>query len=259
MTATYIPTDCRFEVAFKSSDACYKFSLNALFRYIGRYSYLFGAVMIVFGIFVGFLGKKLVKPTIFLVGTSAFVILSAWFIFTLAFTRDSSETIEWVVFGVCCLVGIFIGLLLAYLSRLGTAVLTAWGGVCLALMLYTSFVYKIDNSSQVVYWVFLVLMGIVFGLLGYFLYNHAVILSTSIIGSYMVIRGISMYAGHFPNEQIILERIKYGQLADFDNYFWIYLGGFAVLSLGCIIFQYKFFFNSGKDSRNDHPYHRFRK
>ena len=214
--------------------------------------------MIAAGVFIAFLGKKLIKPTICIVGTFAFILLSSLFIFTVAFSRDSSETAEWIVFGVCCLVGIFVGLLLAYLARFGTAVLTAWGGVCLALMLYTTVVYKIDNDTRVAFWVFIILMGLIFGLLGFFLFNHALIISTSIIGSYLFVRGISMYAGHFPNEQLILERISNGLMADFDNYFFIYLGGFVVMTLGCIVFQYKYFFNTGKDVRNEHPYHKYR-
>ena len=241
-----------------SNHACSRFSLNTLFRYITRYSYLFGAIMIGLGVTVAFLGKKLVKPTICMVGTSAFILLSSLFIFTLAFTKESSDTIEWVVFGVCCLVGVLVGLVLAYLSRLGGAVLAAWGGVCLALMLYTSFVYKIDNSSRVAFWVFVVLMGAAFGVLGFLLFNHAIIISTAIIGSYAFMRGISLYAGGYPNEMMIIELIKNGQLTNFPTSFWIYFSGFIVMSLGCIVFQYKMWYGKGKDERNEHPYHRFR-
>jgi hypothetical protein len=214
--------------------------------------------MIFIGLFVAFCGKKLIKPTIFLVGSTAFILLASLFIFTLAFTKDSSDTVEWVVFGVCCVVGILVGLLLAYLARFGTAVLTAWGGVCLALMLYTSFVYKIDNEHRVAFWIFVVLMGVIAGVLGFFLYNHAIIIATSIIGSYIFVRGISLYAGGFPNEMVIIEMIKNGQIANFDNSFYIYLAGFVVMTIGCIVFQYKMFWKTDKNSRNEHPYHRYR-
>ena len=166
--------------------------------------------MIFIGFFVSFFGKKLVKPTICIIGTMASLLLLSLLIFTLAFNRDTSDTIEWVVFGVCCVVGILIGLILAWLSRFGTAVLAAWGGVSLALMLYTSFVYKIDNEQKVVFWIFVILMGVVAGLLGFALFNHAIIIATAIVGSYLVIRGISLYAGHFPNEMVIIEQIKHG-------------------------------------------------
>lgn len=190
-----------------------------------------------------------------MVGTFAFILISSLTIFTLAFDRNSGEVAEWVVFGVCCVVGIFIGLLLAYLTRFGTAVLAAWGGVSIALMLYTSFVYKLDNDQRVVFWIFVILMGVVAGLLGYALYNHAIIFGTSVVGAYLLIRGISLYAGGFPDEMLVIEQIKTGQTVTFNNAFYGYLAGFIVVSLGCIVFQYKMFFGKGE---KEHPYHRYR-
>ena len=96
--------------------------------------------------------------------------------------------------------------------KVGTAVLTAWGGVCLAMMLYAAFVYKLDNDSKIVFYIFLILMGASFAVLGYYAFNHAVIISTAIIGSYAFIRGISMYAGGFPNEFQLVQMIKSGQI-----------------------------------------------
>ena len=78
------------------------------------------------------------------------------------------------------------------------------------MILYTSFLYKFDNDKQVLFYVFLVLMGIIGGILGFVMYNHAIIISTSIIGAYFFIRGISLYAGGFPNEMLIIEQIKNG-------------------------------------------------
>jgi len=129
-----------------SKHACLIFSTNSFFRYINEYWYIFGTVMIAIGVIVGFLGTKLVRPTICVIGTVAFIVISSLTIFSMAFHRNSSEVAQWIVFGVCCLVGVFVGLLLAYLTRFGTAVLAAWGGVAIAIMLYTSFMYKWDNS-----------------------------------------------------------------------------------------------------------------
>jgi hypothetical protein len=249
---------CEYTVQAKSAHACYVFSLNALFRYITKYYIIFGIVMIIVGFFIGLFGKALVKPTICVVGTLAFVLVSALTIFTLAFDRDSSQVAEWVVFGICVVVGIFIGLLLAYLTRFGIAVLAAWGGVTVALMLYSSFLYQWDNDKRVLFWLFVVAVGVATGLIGFALFNHAIIISTSLIGSYLIIRGISLFAGGFPNEALIIEQIKNGQTPQFDNAFWGYLAGFIVLTLGCVVFQYKMFYRLSKALKNEHPYHRYR-
>jgi drug/metabolite transporter (DMT)-like permease len=215
--------------------------------------------MIVVGLVVAFLGKKLVKPTIFVIGTLASISILGVFIFGLSFSQNSSETIKWVVFGVICVVGLALGLLLAYLARIGAALLSAWGGVVLGMMLYASFIVKIDNENQVGYWVTIVLLGVVAGIIGYFLYNHAIIIATGIIGSYLFIRGISLYAGGYPNEVVIIEKIKNGFPSGFPPSFYGYLAGFAVLTIISIVFQYKMWFGKTKDSLYDHPYHKYRK
>ena len=247
---------CQVEVQLKSKQACYVFTLGPFFRYIDKYYYLFGLGMIMMGLFVGFLGRKLIHPTICVVGTLLFVGASSWLIFTLAFDRDSEEVTQWIVFGICCLVGIFVGILLAWLAKYTAAGLSAYGAVCLGLILYTSFLYKYDNEKQILFYLFLVFMGVLGGVLGFVMYNHALIVSTSIIGGYLVIRGISLYAGGFPNEMLIIEQIKNGQVSQFPGAFWGYFAGFILLTIGMIFSQYKMF--SKMSDKEKHPYHRLR-
>lgn len=247
---------CQIGMRMKSKHACYVFSLGPFFRYVSKYYFLFGLGMIIMGLFVGFFGRKLIHPTICMIGSLLFVTLSGWLIFTLAFDRDSSEVTEWIVFGVCCVIGIFVGLLLAWLAKYTAAGLSAYGAVCLGLILYTSFLFKYDNDKQVLFWIFIIGMGIVGGVLGFVLYNHALIISTSIIGSFLFIRGISLYAGGFPNEMLIIEQIKNGQLSEFPGTFWAYFAGFIILTVGMIVVQYKMF--NKMDEKDKHPYHRLR-
>ena len=211
--------------------------------------------MIFFGLLVGFLGSKLIKPTICVVATLAFIFIAALSGFAIFFDRYSSEVAEWIVFGVCCVVGILFGVLMAYLSRFGTALLAAWGGVALALMLYTSFMYKWDNNHQVLYWIWVIGMGAATGILGYIMFDHATIIATSIVGSYLLIRGISLYAGGFPDIVLVIEQIKNGQHPSFNNAFYGYLAGFIVVSFGFLAFQYKMFYGKNK---TDHPYHTYK-
>lgn len=79
-------------VALTSNHACYLFSVNALFVYIGNYSYLFGAILIALGVIVAMFGKKIFRPTICIVGSLVFILASSLFFFSLIFTRNSSET-----------------------------------------------------------------------------------------------------------------------------------------------------------------------
>ena len=90
-------------------------------------------------------GRKLFKPTIFLIGLIAFTLFAMMFCYTTFFSENTEEWVGWTVFTISFLIGILIGLLLAKLSNIGLAVLAGWGGVCLGLLLYGAFLYKIHS------------------------------------------------------------------------------------------------------------------
>ena len=170
-------------------------------------------------------------------------------------SRDSSETTSWIIFSVCGLIGIFVGLLLAFLVRLGVGVLAGWGGFCLGLILYNAFLYKIDNDAKVAFWCFNIGMAVTAAILSLFLFWHAIIIATSIAGSYAIIRGVSMYAGGFPDEMEVYYMIKMGDLSGMPLTFFIYLGFFVLTAIIFIIFQYKRYGSSDKKGTAQHPYH----
>ena len=223
-------------------------------RFLSKYSFVFGAFLIVLGFVVAVFGKPLFKPTICLVGTLVFVIVICLFVFSLFFTRNTPNWAGWVVFSISLIIGGLIGLLLAKLSKLGVAVLAGWGGFCLGMILYASFLYKLDGDKQILYWVFNVSLGVVAGILSIFLFNHAVIIATCIVGNYAFIRGISFYAGGYPSEFELIQTLKYDGWDGIDKRFYGYMAGFFVGTIICIVLQYKFWMRS-KNSQYKHPYH----
>lgn len=193
-----------------------------------------------FGALVAVFGKPLFKPTICLVGMLVFVIFICLFIFSVFFDRNTPNWAGWVVLSISVVVGAIVGLILAKLSRLGLGVLAGWGGFCLGMMIYAAFLYKLDGDKQILYWCFNIGMGILFGILSIFLFDHAIIFATAIVGSYAFIRGISFYAGGYPSEFELVQIIKYDGWGSIDKRFYGYLAGFVVASIICIVFQYKF-------------------
>jgi hypothetical protein len=61
--------------------------------------------------------------------------------------------------------------------------------------------------------------------------KHIIILSTSIGGSTMVFKSISLIVGGWPSISMISEIIKNKTYDELSYYFWIYLAGIAVLSI----------------------------
>jgi len=80
-----------------------------------------------------------------------------------------------------------------------------------------------------------------------------VIISTSLIGSYFIIRGISLYAGGFPNENYVIDLIvnkEYDTLKDVLGFiFYIYIVGWIILFIIGIVVQNKL--QKAKDNKQD--------
>jgi hypothetical protein len=90
-------------------------------------------------------------------------------------------------------------------------------------------------------------MALIFGVLAFFLYDHILIQSTALFGSFLFVYGVGMVAGGYQNPFTIVELIKYGQLDSIDPIFYAYLGGNVLMYiLGCVI-QYR--------HKRNHPDH----
>jgi len=109
----------------------------------------------------------------------------------------------WVVLGVWAVVGLGVGFFIAKLRKVGIALIGTFGGVLLGFMITTTFVV----GSTALTWVIVLGCGIAVGFLAFFVEKAVIIIVTSFVGSYGVIRGISMYAGGFPNEMQLKQEI----------------------------------------------------
>lgn len=89
------------------------------------------------------------------------------------------------------------------------------------------------------FWVSTIGCGAIAGFLAAKAYERVLILATSVLGSYAIVRGVSMYAGHYYNEFTMAEMLKAGLLTDIDPFYWCYVGGFVVLAIGGFCLQTK--------------------
>ena len=120
-------------------------SFNAIWTFLGKYKGLWGCLLITFGFILAFFGRKLFKPTLWLVGTTVFVFLSLLFFYSVFFNANTKTYVGWIVLILSLIVGSVVGLLLVKMSRLGVAILAGWGGFTLGLILYSAFLYKTES------------------------------------------------------------------------------------------------------------------
>lgn len=191
-------TGQRFSTSLTSAEVCPSFDMNALWSFLDTYSYLWGAMFIVGGIFFCFFGKKLFKAAIFIV-TAILTVFGILLLFYTTFLKDTTEAwVGWTVLVCSILIGLVAGFFVMKLERLGAALLAGWGGFLLGVMLNEMVLYKAESTA--VFWSISVACAIIAAVLSFFMFEHVLILGTSFGGAYMLVRGVSLYAGGFPNE-----------------------------------------------------------
>ena len=95
-------------------------------------------------------------------------------------------------------VGLAVGTIIIRLTRIGAALIAALAGFLAGLLLNSSVLYLI--GSHIAFWTFCGVLGLVAVVSGFIFFNFSFILSTSLIGAYFSVRGLSLLIGGFPNE-----------------------------------------------------------
>jgi Domain of unknown function (DUF4203) len=222
---------------FESSAGCKEGELSTIWTWFELNRWAVFVLFVSIGILVTFLGRAFFKPVLFLTGVfqASFVVMLICYS---TFASHSSQVwVGWVILVVSVIIGIGIGFVFIKYQLVGGFCLAAWGGFSFGLLIYNSFLYKVD--SEVALWVFTVGMGLLYGALIFFFFDHVLIHATSLIGSFLVVFGIGLVAGHYTNPFTVVEMIKHGVIENIDPLFYAYLAGNVVLYiLGCV-WQYR--------------------
>ena len=232
-------------------EACEIANFYALYHFFEEHKFLVGIIIIIIGLFLTFLGKKLEEVTVVLV--SDLVVPGVLLIILYNIFSVTQTWIPWVVIIIGILLGIGLGIFLLKLKNIFGAVLSGTLGYIVGLLLYNAFLSKIQSNPSVVYWITIVVCIIVCAILGYALYSYFLIIGTAIVGAYVAIRGISLLAGGFPSESLVIDLIQkkeWDELKQFSTAIvYAYLAGFVVLSVIGIVVQFKFF--GKKETKNN--------
>jgi len=206
-------------------------------KFLSEYWYIWGAVLIILGLFIAFFGNVFVKIIIFIVVTCVVWGLGSWLVFGVLESKDKSVStaIQWTIVSCMLVLGLIIGALFAWCKRFGIALLGCAGGVILGLFIVT--VTTIANEAA--YISIIVACGIVCGLITYWLEPYIIMFSTSFIGAYAFIRGISVYAGKFPSEVDLFRMLKNHTITrkDVDPVWYAYAAAILVVFIVALVIQ----------------------
>jgi hypothetical protein len=181
-----------------SEEACPVYSVSELTDWLEKFKYLWGAVFIAIGIFLCIWGKKIFSGSVYIISVLGIVTLMMLLFYNKIFAHNTKGWVIWVYLAGSILIGLGTGFIFYKSQKISAALIAAWGGFMLGLLINASFEW-VDRSS-VAYWVINSLCATIATVLAFFLFDHVVIISTSLSGAYLFIRGISLYTGNFPRE-----------------------------------------------------------
>ena len=168
-----------------------------------------------------------------LVTVSFFLIL----FYTTFLDSSTAAWIGWTVLSCSILLGIAGGILLMKCQKLGAAVLGGWGGFLGGLLLNTTILFL--ANSEVLFWVTTIACAIVGAAMAFCFFDAVVILATAFSGSYLFVRGFSLYIGGYPNEFTLAAALNSGTIDSIDAWFYLYLAFMILFTVLCTVVQCK--------------------
>lgn len=242
--------------AFNTSDACNPllrishkrgcpiFSATSWVRFLTSHPWIMGTLCIAMGLIVAFYGRAVFPWVVAIIG--GFVAFSM--VMLLCSVLGMLQSIEGGGRGnaaltvVSFVISIAAGLALAYFLfralTLGAAFLAAIGGFFIGFTLY-NLVLEWSNSLMLLI-ILTFGLAILMAYLAVKFFDEIVVFGTALIGSYVFVRGISVFAGHYPNEIMMFSQLKNDIKPDFDGYFYLYLAIIVVVFILGTIVQWRY-------------------
>ncbi len=139
-----------------------------------------------------------------------------------------TATVQWVIVGGIAVLSLIVALLVVKLRKYEVTILGAIGGYFGGLYLITTFII----SDSWLYYLVIIGCPIVAAVISFYTQTLVIELITSFVGSYAAIRGVSIFAGKFPNEW----SLKYYDFKSFPKEFYYYFAAIVVLTIICFTF-----------------------
>lgn len=234
---------CSFTIKAKTKSACPYLYFYAAYKFLQDNKIIASVIFIFIGILFSFFGYKLMRVTIFLLGVVSVTCFVFILVFQFILPSGGKPVLIWVVLGFGCALGILLGFAMSYYKKLFFSILGGVFGMIIANLSYIIILRYIDSNPDVVYWLTLVACIALFAFLTVIFHKYLVIIATSVIGSYSIMRGISIFFGNYPNESYIIDCIKSGEEEELKKLvkpaFIAYIVFFVLCSIGTIYFQIK--------------------
>ena len=234
---------CFHNYEMRSIHGCTLRSMYLLLKLLNKYNYIFLVLFAIIGIILCFFGNRYINKTIILIGgfIGCYAITAAVLSFFPKFI--TTELYLFLCLFVSFVLGCVIGYFLKDDIRFSCLLLGASLGFSCATFVYQIVQNYVDFDPEIVYYVCIGVCIVVGAFLGWKLYRYVVIIGTAVLGGYLVMRGISLVAGHYLDESLVIDLLKneeWEELKDLRTpWLYAYLGTWIILSGAGIYYQWK--------------------
>ena len=232
---------CKHYISAKSIYGCALNDWYLLRRLIKEYNYVFSTVLILVGLFLAAFGKKFQTPTVIIVTGTLVCYFVTVMILSFAPSLIKTEQNLCILMAVGFVVGGALGAFTLKKIIIFTVLIGGCCGYSVAEFVYQFIAGFITANPTVLYWVvtgICILLGLI---LGYWAINAIIIIGTSVIGGYIVMRGVTFIFDNYMELAEFADLVKsgeYEQLKDIKNgWVYAYLGLWLVITIGGIYYQ----------------------
>jgi len=140
----------------------------------------------------------------------------------------------------CMLLGLVVALAVFYFPKAVSISLGIVVGYLFGTLSYNLFVKIIPVNPQTLYWSLIILCVVGLSVLGGFIDEYMIVICTSLVGGYAFVRGISLFAGNYPDESYVMKLLNHGEYSQFGrvygSHIYVYMFGiFAMTGVGVLI------------------------
>jgi hypothetical protein len=225
------------------------FSIFGLWNIIKSNKFIIGPILIVFGLFFCFFGRKFIYIVQILTGILVVSFVCLYFVLQWI-QKDYSELEFWLICGLCLAVGLIAGYFVSKSDKLAPCLLGGILGYVASIFVYQLALKYISLNPKVVFAIVVAVLVIIGVILGYFFTNTFIIIPTAFVGAYAIIKGIALMAGGFPDENQVMTLIEMKEWEQLHELMtpivYVYLAAWLIIGIAGVFIQCKYFQDPGK-------------
>jgi hypothetical protein len=135
-------------------------------------------------------------------------------------------------------IGAVVAFFTASFIRIGVILTGIWAGATVGSILFQTVVYLITSEVWML-WTLMAFFGLLGAVIAVKFYKLINIVGTSIIGAFLLVRGIAFYVGGYPNEFQLHNEIVHGGIDNVPWTVYVFVISMPILAILSILWKSK--------------------